>query len=191
MIHFLSSITGIVCAIIVVLFVLLLAYYISVGNALARLLVKVQEASSGIDVALSKRYGVLKKMFEASKGYMEHEKFIMLESIKLRNNMTIAEKTRAASEMESATMMINFVGEAYPQLASSAVFINLQKSISDTEEHLQAARRLYNSNVSIYNQKIVSFPTSIVATLRGFKTQDMFTIEAAQRDDIDMNFQNY
>lgn len=185
-IDYLSSISGIAVAIIV--FFSILVYFISTGNTLARLLVKVQEASSGIDVALSKRYGVLKKMFDASKGYMEYEKFMILESIKLRNNMTIVEKKRVASEMESAAMMINSVGEAYPQLASSAVFVNLQKSIADTEEHLQAARRLYNSNVSIYNQKIVSLPTSIVATLRGFKTQDMFTIDAAQRDDFDMNF---
>lgn len=188
LINFFASTAGIVIAIVVFILFILLLYFISAGNKLARLLVKVQEASSGIDVALSKRYGVLKKMFDATKGYMEHEKYMILESIKLRNGMTIAEKKSAAADMEAAAVTINAVGEAYPQLASSAVFVNLQKSISDTEEHLQAARRLYNSNVSALNQKIVSFPISIAAALRGFHTQEMFIIEEAHHADIDMNF---
>ena len=32
----------------------------------------------------------------------------------------------------------------------------------DVEEHLQAARRIYNSNVSTYNQLIVTFPTNTI-----------------------------
>ena len=33
------------------------------------------------------------------------------------------------------------------------------------EEHLQAARRLYNANVSLYNQTVRPFPWLIVAAL--------------------------
>ena len=185
---FLTS-TQVICIIaIVALLFIFLIYFITKGNALARLVVKAQEAASGIDVALSKRYGVLKKMFDASKGYMAHEKYMILESIKLRSGMPMEEKMQAAARMDTAVTTINAVREAYPQLASSAVFVNLQKGISDTEEHLQAARRLYNSNVSTLNQNIVSFPTSIVAAMRGIKKQEMFIAEASHRNDVDMNF---
>jgi LemA protein len=33
----------------------------------------------------------------------------------------------------------------------------------DCEEHLQAARRFYNSNVTLYNEKLLMFPTSLMA----------------------------
>lgn len=188
LINFFTSTSGIITVILVAIVLILLSYFISSGNQLAQQLVKVQEASSGIDVALSKRYGVLKKMFDSCKGYMDHEKYIMLESIKLRNGMSIVEKKNAATDMNNAAMAVNAVVEAYPQLATTTVFETLQKSISETEEHLQAARRLYNSNVSILNQKIVTFPISVVASLRGFEKQEMFTVEDKQRADIDMNF---
>ena len=185
---FITGAQGIIIIAIVALLFIILVYFISKGNALARLVVKTQEAASGIDVALSKRYGVLKKMFDASKGYMAHEKYMILESIKLRSGMPMVEKRQAAAIMDTAATTINAVCEAYPQLASSAVFVNLQKSIYDTEEHLQAARRLYNSNVSALNQKIVSFPTSIVAAMRGIKRQEMFIAEESHRNDVDMAF---
>ncbi|MCL1964358.1 MAG: LemA family protein [Firmicutes bacterium] len=183
---FLTSPMGAASAAAAALLFIFLAYCIAAGNTLARLMVKVQEAASGIDVALSKRYGVLKKVFEASKGYMAHEKYIVLESIKLRGGMPMEEKNRAAARMDTAAVEISAVGEAYPQLASSEIFIQLQKSISDTEEHLQAARRLYNANVSVLNQKIVSFPASVAAAMRGVKKQQMFVAQEAHRADIDM-----
>lgn len=48
-------------------------------------------------------------------------------------------------------------------LSNTQLFIpmrpwHFQQDIFDAEEHLQAARRLYNSNVSLYNQRINTFP---------------------------------
>lgn len=49
---------------------------------------------------------------------------------------------------------INALAEQYPTLYSYASMQHFQQDIFDAEEHLQAARRLYNSNVSLYNQRI-------------------------------------
>ena len=43
------------------------------------------------------------------------------------------------------------------------MFNNLQKSISEVEENLQAARSNYNANVAQFNKAILVFPASIVA----------------------------
>ena len=53
---------------------------------------------------------------------------------------------------------VNALAEQYPVLYSSVSMEHFQRSIGDVEEHLQAARRLYNANVSLYNQTIASFP---------------------------------
>ena len=64
--------------------------------------------------------------------------------------------------------------ESYPNLKADENFKILQKTIIDVEEHLQAARRMYNSNVSIYNQMIEVFPTNIVAKMNNMVRRDFF-----------------
>ena len=63
----------------------------------------------------------------------------------------------------------------------------VQVAIADTEEHLQAARRLYNSNVSRYNQQIVSFPSSVVANSKGMTKRDFFNVEEEKKQDVAMD----
>ena len=53
---------------------LVVIWFIVTKNKLNQTLVKIDEASSGIDVALTKRYDVLTKMMDSVKGYMKHEK---------------------------------------------------------------------------------------------------------------------
>ena len=51
---------------------------------------------------------------------------------------------------------INALAEQYPTLYSYASMQHFQQDIFDAEEHLQAARRLYNSNASLYNQRNIN-----------------------------------
>ena len=140
-------------AIVVLIFVI---WYISVSNKLNRAVVKIDESLSGIDVALTKRYDVLTKMIDVVKAYTKHEKETLFEVIKLRDNMSIKEINEANRAMDENFRKVNIVAENYPELKSSENYNTLQQSIVDVEEHLQAARRLYNSNVSFYNQLLVS-----------------------------------
>jgi LemA protein len=68
------------------------------------------------------------------------------------------------------------------------MFGKLQAAIADSEEHLQAARRLYNSNVSTLNSSIVTFPTSIVANAIHIQKKSFFEAEEAKRQDVKMEF---
>ena len=60
--------------------------------------------------------------------------------------------------------------------------------ISEVEEQLQASRRVYNSNVSVFNQEIIVFPTSIVARHYHFEKRDFFEAEEAKRADVKIDF---
>lgn len=179
---------GIIIGIIVLILVIIIVWYISTCNRLKRAIVKIDEADSGIDVALTKRYDVLTKMLDVAKGYAKHEKETLGEVIKLRKGMSIAEKQEANNKMTDTLGKINVLAEAYPELKSSENFKALQLSISDVEEHLQAARRLYNANISSYNQDIVTFPTSIVAGMKEFTKKEFFEAEDAKKEDVKMEF---
>ncbi len=173
---------------VLVVVLIVVIWYVSTYNGIKALGIKVDEGLSGIDVALTKRYDTLTKLLDVVKGYQKHEKEILLEVIKLRSGMSMKERNAANTQMDQATNQIKLLAEAYPELKSSNNFIQLQSSIADVEEHLQAARRLYNSNVSAYNTKIVMFPNTIVANGMGAKEKEFFEAEEAKRSDVQMNF---
>lgn len=159
-------------------------WWISTSNSLNRAQVKIEESFSGIDVALTKRYDVLTKMIDVVKGYAKHEKETLFEVIKLRSNMTVQEKNEVNKMMDEGFRKINVVAESYPELKASENYKTLQKSIIDVEEHLQAARRFYNSNVSSFNQMIVAFPTSVVAKSKGMGKKEFFETDSIKREDV-------
>ena len=176
--------TYIVLIIIGIVLLSIIIWYISTINKLNRAIVKIDEASSGIDVALTKRYDVLTKMIDVVKAYSKHEKETLFEVIKLRKGMSLKEKNDANSKMNENMNKINVLAENYPELKSNENYKALQLSISDVEEHLQASRRLYNSNVSIYNQLLVTFPTSSISKSKGMTKKDFFEAEDIKKEDV-------
>ncbi|MBQ9280110.1 MAG: LemA family protein [Clostridia bacterium] len=173
---------------ILVIAVILVIGCICISNSLNQSLVKIDEAASGIDVALTKRYDVLTKMIEVAKGYSKHEQETLFKTIELRKNMTMQEKSDANEAMGEAFSRINALAENYPDLKANTTFTTLQQSISDVEEHLQASRRLYNANVSAFNQKIVTFPISFIANAKGLSKKDFFVADDVKREDVKINF---
>ena len=73
-------------------------------------------------------------------------------------------------------------------LKANDMFGKLQAAIADSEEQLQASRRIYNSNVSQINTLIVSFPTSIVAKKINIQKKSFFEAEESKRADVKMEF---
>ena len=174
----------VIAFIFLVIVLIVVGYVISISNSLNRALVKIDEANSGIDVALTKRYDVLTKMIDVVKGYTKYEQETIFKTIELRQGMSMQEKSDANSAMGEIFTKIAALAENYPDIKASENYKELQLSIADVEEHLQAARRLYNSNVSIYNQKIVTFPSSIIANSKGMTKKEFFNAEEKKREDI-------
>ena len=190
--------TGAIIAIVVVAVVLIaviaiVAWYIVTMNWFRQTKVKVEEANSGIDVALTKRYDLLTKALASVKGYAKHEAETLSKVIGMRtgniNELSLDEKSKLNAELSEVQRGIDVVVEQYPQLKADTQFTLLQNQTADCEEQLQAARRVYNSNVSIFNQKRVTFPDSIVAKRIGF-TQDLefFKADEEKRQDVKFEF---
>ena len=171
-----------------VIALIIIIWYVSVSNAFNRDVIKIDEADSGIDVALTKRYDVLTKMIAICKGYAKHEKETITDTIKYRKGMSMEERAEANNKMTETFGKINVLAEAYPELKASENFKTLQQSVADVEEHLQAARRLYNSNISSYNQRVVTFPSSIVASTKGLAKREFFEAEDAKKEDVKIEF---
>ena len=175
----------IIISVTVIFFALIIWYIVSL-NKINRLIVKIEEADSGIDVALTKRYDVLTKMVDVVKAYTKHETETFAKVINLRNGMAINEKIKLNDEVTQSFDSIRAIVENYHELKSSENYKKLQNAIIDVEEHLQAARRLYNANISLYNQIIATFPNNLVAKLKSMKKKDFFETEDTKQADINI-----
>ena len=155
-------------------------------NDFKKIEIRVPEGLSGIEVALTKRYDMLTKILDTAKGYMAHESELFEKVIELRRGMSVSEMNDAQQQMDALSGKFFAVAEGYPELRSSDVFVELQRGIRDAEEHLQAARRLYNSSVTAYNTAIAMFPAKILAGSR--QPKEFFAAEASKREDVKMSF---
>lgn len=171
-------------------FFIMIIWWIATSNQFRRLLVKIEEASSGIDVALTKRYDTLTKMLDITKVYARHEVETLEKIVNLRNRMSVSEKNDVNAKLDTMRDKISVIAESYPELKSSENFKQLQVTAADVEEHLQAARRLHNANVSLLNQSIVTFPKSLVAKAMNIVKQEFFAAEEAKKADVAIAFKD-
>lgn len=177
--------------IFIVLLVIVLVplfWYISVYNSIKTYGIKVDESFANIDVALAKRYEVLTKLFEVAKGYAKYEKETLVAAIKVRNGMSLNEKEIAYTEIEKEYARFFAISESYPELKADKLFLKLQDAVFDTEEHLSAARRLYNSNVSHFNQRIETFPGNMVSGNMNVHTKKMLHFSDDEIQDVNLEW---
>ena len=161
----------------------------SMYNTLVKMRNKVKQAESGIDVYLNQRFDLIPNLVECVKGYSKHEKDVFENIVKLRTEYMNNKKTnlKQAEKINNNMNQIIAVAENYPELKASEQYLNLQKNLSKIESQLQAARRIYNNEVTKYNTKIATVPSNIIASLFGFKEASLFTIEEYKKENIQVN----
>ncbi len=187
----LGVIIAIVVVAVLILFVLaIVGWYISTRNKFIRMEQDVENSESRIDIYLTKRFDLLTKMYDTTKGYMKHERETLKEIIQMRNpgvNASLKEKANFNEQLSSASQRLKMVVERYPEIKADRVFNNLQNAQSEVEENLQAARSNFNANVASYNKAILQFPASIIAGSK-FTKKDYFEAEEAKKQDVKMEF---
>jgi len=156
-------------------------YFIYIYNRLIRLQNMTNEAWSGIDVQLKKRYELVPMLVKAVAGYARHEKNLLESITQLRsqgiNANTIKDQEMAEVGLSKALGNLFVVVEGYPDLKANQNFLELQREISKVEHDLQRARRYYNGSVRNYNILIEQFPSNLVANIASHKQRDYFDIK--------------
>jgi LemA protein len=178
----------ILLGVLVVIAVLLIAMY----NSLVQLRVRCDNAWSDIDVQLKRRHDLIPNLVETVKGYAAHEKGTFENIAKFRSMAmqatTPADRAAAENQLTGALKSLFAVAENYPELKASANFMELQGSLSQTEDAIQNSRRYYNAVVRDLNTKIQSFPTNILAGMFGFQQRQFFEVAATDREPVAVKF---
>src|SRR6201993_3027164 len=168
--------------ILVVIAVVLVGMY----NSLVQLKVRCDSAWSDIDVQLKRRHDLIPNLVETVKGYAAHEKGTFENIAKFRSMAmqatTPADKAVAENQLTGALKSLFAVAENYPELKANDQFLQLQASLSQTEDTIQNARRYYNAVVRDLNTKIQSFPTNIMAGMFNFQLRQFFEVAGGDKE---------
>jgi len=163
---------------LVVLIVVAVIWGVGIYNSLITLRNKVDNAWSQIDVQLQRRLDLIPNLVETVKGYASHEQGTFEAVSKARSaclDATTPEDKMAAEGILSGTLKSLFaVSEAYPELKANTNFLEMQSSLSSTEDNISQMRHSYNDQVLLYNTAVQTFPTLLVANLFHFAKRENF-----------------
>ncbi|BET38013.1 LemA family protein [Spiroplasma ixodetis] len=155
-------------------------------NNFLRLQQSIEETASDIDVQLKRRFDLLTKLVDATKGYMKFEKSTLTDVASLRSGKmeTMSDLSKADSGLNATFGKFNALLENYPDLKANTTVLQLQSGAKDCEDNIAAARRFYNANVKVFNSKIKTFPSNVVASTLNLVSKDYFLASDSDRQDI-------
>lgn len=168
-------------------------YVVATYNTLVALRNHIRDAWANVDTELKRRYDLIPNLVATVKGYAAHEKEVFDRVTQLRTQCMASQgrpEQQAVDENQlvAALQQMLAVVENYPQLKADQHFLKLQQELTNTEDRIQAARRFFNGNVRDYRNKCQMFPSSVIAGMFGFESQDYFNVSPSVREVPDAQF---
>ena len=179
--------TAVTVVIIIVVIAVILAL-IAMGsyNGFVRSRNLIQESWRQIDVELNRRYELIPNLVETVRAYAAHERNTLEDITRLRSQaQSIAQadgalpsqqRSDAEQALSGAVRNLIVSVEAYPDLKSNANFLELQRQLAETEDRIAAGRRFYNANVRVYNTRVESVPSNVIAGMFHFEKATYFEV---------------
>ncbi len=152
---------------------------------------EINQAKGNLEDAFQKRYDILTKIYETTKGYIkfkEQELDTITNLICSIEKPTFGYKEKFRLQNQVQKILINSM-ESLRDNQLGFQIEALNRSINEVEENLSASRRFYNHAVKEYNTAISVFPTIIPAKVKRYQAMSYFEVEDESiRKDIEMNF---
>ncbi|MDR0853689.1 MAG: LemA family protein [Clostridiales Family XIII bacterium] len=177
-----NALSGLIIAaiIIVVIILILLIWVIATYNGFISLKNKCEEGYSTMDVYLKKRFDLIPNLVETVKGYAAHESGTLEKVTQARSMIQSAttpdQKFEGESQLTGALRSLFAVSESYPDLKANTNFLDLQNQLTGIEDEIAKARKFYNALVRMFNVKVQSVPSNIIAGLFHFTERPMFEV---------------
>ncbi len=175
-----------VAGIILIVLLASFGYVRGTYNSLVQMDEGVKAAWAQVENQLQRRYDLIPNYVETVKGYAKHEKEVFLKVTEARSKVagagSIGEKIAANNELSSALARLLVVVEQYPDLKANTNFIRLQDELAGTENRIAVERRRFNEAVRVYNTKMRSFPTNVLAGMFGFEKAAFFEVPEERQE---------
>jgi LemA protein len=152
----------------------------------------VKEAWAKIQTQYQRRADLLPNLIKTVQGVANFEKGTLEGVISARASATqiklsaddltpenMAKFQAAQSQLQGALSRLMAVSENYPQLKATQNFSELQAQLEGTENRIAVERNNFNEVVKGFNNKVVTFPGSLLAGIFGFKEKGFFEADAS------------
>lgn len=130
-----------------------------------------------VESAYQRRADLVPNLVKVAERFARQERDVLTEVTEARARATsvqvsaedltdpakVAQFAEAQGQLGSSLGRLLATFEAYPELKSDQLFINLQSQLEGTENRINIARRDYNEAVRHYNTTIRTFPAIIAA----------------------------
>lgn len=127
-----------------------------------------------------RRFDLIPNLVNTVKGVAKQETTVFTAIADARTKYSGAtnanDKAKAASEVESALGRLLVIAENYPILQSSQAYRDLMTSLEGTENRISVERMKYNDLVRVYDTKVKTFPTSLLAKMFGISEKAYFEV---------------
>ncbi len=177
--------------VISIIFGLIAVVAILMYNSLVSKKNQVDNIFGAVDAVLKKRFDLIPNLVASVSQYMEHEKSTLEKITELRAQamkpgISDDQKIALDAKLTSALGTINIAMEAYPDLKANENVMHLQRSLTEAEEQISAARRAYNQAVTDFNNAVEMFPTNLMASYMKLQRKPVFEITATERQNVDV-----
>lgn len=183
---------------IIILFVVIAILGLWIWNSYNSLITEnelVDNSWAQVETQYQRRLDLIPNLVNAVKGIMSQEQTVFGAIAEARTRysgaITVNEKVKAASQMESALGRLLVIMERYPELKSVQTVRDLMTQLEGTENRVNVARMRFNDQVRLYNLKTKRFPGNIVAVLFHFSEKDYFLAAPEAKNapviDLDIN----
>lgn len=160
-------------------------------NSFQRLDEETKSSWSEVVNQYQRRSDLIPNLVATVKGYAQHEEKVLTEVTEARAKATsinvtpellddpekFAKFQQAQGALQASLGRLLAVAENYPQLKADSAFRDLQVQLEGTENRITVARGNYIRAVKEYNILVRSFPSVMTATIFGYKTKPVFTVE--------------
>lgn len=165
----------------VILLILVLGvvvYAVFVYNSLQTLQTQIEAAIQEIGSQLKRQASLIPNLEASVKSFMKQEKeiFSMLTSARKSVAGAVADGTAANIEaaekqLQAVIPRLQVAIEDNPELKSNETVQQFMAELRDTADKLMYARRAVIDLSQQFNQKLVTFPSNLIASVFGFKKQ--------------------
>jgi LemA protein len=161
--------------------IFLILWIVYIYNSLISARNYVKKSFSGIDVQLKRRNDLIPNLVNVVKGYAKHESELFKSITKTRSSIIKSIENKDLNQLSKNNNLIEkslknlfMVAENYPKLKANETFLKLQEQLQETEDQIAASRRIFNENVTYYNNKIQYFPNNLITNIFKFEKEVLF-----------------
>jgi len=181
-------------AVVAVVVIVLIAWFVGTYNRLVQQRNQVQAAGAQVDVQLKRRHDLIPNLVETVRGYATHERSTLDAVVAARqgavSSVGAPRGTQAAAEgaLTQALGRLFAVAEAYPDLKANQNFLALQGELASTEDKIAYSRQFFNTAVQTLNTSVQSLPSNLVAGIGGFRAAEYFQADSDERGAVSVRF---